>query len=244
VQGTPTSRDVENELPMTDVNADSDIVTAIVASPRATGRFTILVDGKSFATLSLDVIERLRVRVGASIADRREAIELEEAALRTYDRAVAMLAAQARSARDLERRLVRKGEDPTHVRSAIERLRAAGFVDDAVFARQLARSKLLGAGHSARRLRQELGKRGVARDVADEAVNEVVEEEAVDEVALVAAAARKKLRALRGVDEATRRRRLYGFLARRGYESDTIRRALESLGDEMKADGERTDEGE
>jgi regulatory protein len=229
VQGTPTSRDVENELPMNDVNADSDIVTAIVASPRAAGRFTILVDGKSFATLSLDVIERLRVRVGASIADRREAIELEEAALRTYDRALSMLAAQARSARDLERRLVRKGEDPSHVRSAIERLRAAGFVDDAVFARQLARSKLLGAGHSARRLRQELGKRGVARDVADEAVSEVVAEEAVDEVALVMKAARKKLAALGRLDAPTRNRRLYAFLARRGYEADVIRTALDRL---------------
>ena len=244
MQGIPPSHDVENEAPMSDGNADTGIVTAIVASPRTTGRFTILVDGKSFATLSLDVIERLRVRVGASIADRREAIEIEEAALRTYDRALSMLAAQARSARDLERRLVRKGEDHAHVRSAIERLRAAGFVDDAVFARQLARSKLLGAGHSARRLRQELGKRGVAREVADEAVSEVVAEEAVDEVALVMAAARKKLRSLRGVDAPTRQRRLYAFLARRGYESDTIRRALESLRDVLSADSEPADESD
>jgi regulatory protein len=221
---------------MSEARDGDEIVTAIVASPRLSDRFTIVVDGKAFATLSLDIIERLRLQIGVSITGRREAIEREVAALRTYDRALSMLASQARSARDLERRLVRKGEDPIHVRSAIERLGAAGLVDDAVFARQLARSKLLGAGHSTRRLHQELGKRGVARDVADEAVQEVVQDEGVDQVSLAEAAARKKLRTLRGVDVATRRRRLYGFLARRGYESDTIRRALELLGTESIVD--------
>ena len=214
---------------MSDVREGADIVTAIVASPRTAGRFTIAVDGTALATLSLDVIERLGLHIGASIADRREVIEREEAALRTYDRALSMLAAQARSARDLERRLVRKGEDPAHVRSAIERLRAAGLVDDAVFARQLARSKLLGTGLSARRLSQELSKRGVARDVADEAVSQVVEEEGVDEVSIVETVARKKLRSLARLDSVTRNRRLYGFLARRGYDADTIRSTMESL---------------
>ena len=120
---------------MSDVREGADVVTAIVASPRTAGRFTIAVDGKSLATLSLDVIERLGLHIGASIADRLEVIEREETALRTYDRALSMLAAQARSTRDLERLLVRKGEDPAHVRIAIERLRAAGLVDDAVFTR-------------------------------------------------------------------------------------------------------------
>jgi regulatory protein len=227
---------------MCEKHEETDLVTAIVASPRTAGRFAIVVDGKLFATLSLDIIDRLGLHIGTSIADRREAIEREEAALRTYDRALSMLASQPRSVRDLERNLVRKGEDPVHVRSAIERLRAAGLVDDAVFARQLARSKLLGAGHSPRRLQQELGKRGVAREVADEAVNDVVEEEGVDQVSLAETAARKKLRTLRGVDAATRSRRLYGFLARRGYGPDTIRRALDSLGREPVVD-DIVDEG-
>jgi regulatory protein len=186
-----------------------------------------------FATLAIDAIERLSLFIGASVAGRHDVIQQEEAVLHTYDRAVSMLAAQPRSARDLEYRLVRKGEDPELVRRAVERLRASGLVDDASFARQLARSKLLGAGHSPRRLRQHLGNRGVARDVAEHAVNEVVTEEGLDEIALVTAAARKKLRTLSSVDAPTRKRRLYSFLARRGYDSDAIRQALERLRKEL-----------
>lgn len=212
------------------------VITAIVASPRTQGRFTVDVDGTPIATLSLDVIERLALRIGASIGDRREAIENEAAALRTYDRALSMLAAQSRSARDLERRLIRKGEDAAHVRSAIERLARAGFVDDAAYSRQLARSRLLGAGHSSRRLRQELARRGVARDVAEAAVAEVVTEEAVDEIELAIAASRKKFRSLASLDPATRRRRLYAFLARRGYDADAIRRAMDAVESAMESD--------
>ena len=216
--------------------SDVDVVTAIAASPRAPGRFSVVVDGMPFATLAVDAIERLSLFIGASVAGRHEVIRQEEAELRTYDHALSMLAAQPRSARDLAYRLVRKGEDPELVRRAVERLRAAGLVDDASFARQLARSKLLGAGHSPRRLRQELGNRGVARDVAEHAVDEVVAEEGLDEIALVLSAARKKLRTLSSVDAPTRKRRLYSFLARRGYDSDAIRQALEQVTKEL---GER-----
>jgi alanyl-tRNA synthetase len=99
-------------------------------------------------------------------------------------------------------------------------------VDDGAYARQVARSRVLGRGDSRRRLQQELSRKGVARDVADEAVAEVFDEEAVDEEALVEAAARKKLRALGALDAATRRRRLWAFLARRGHDGDAIRRVL------------------
>jgi regulatory protein len=213
--------------------SEVDVVTAIVASPRAPGRFSVVVDGMPFATLAIDAIERLSLSIGASVAGRLDVIQQEEAALHTYDRAVSMLAAQPRSARDLAYRLVRKGEDPELVRRAVERLRGAGLVDDASFARQLARSKLLGAGYSPRRLRQELGNRGVARDVAEHAVDEVVAEEGLDEIALVMAAARKKLRTLSSVDAPTRKRRLYSFLARRGYDSDAIRQVLEQVRKEL-----------
>lgn len=146
-----------------------------------------------------------------------------------------MLEARARGVAELRRLLIRKGEPAADVDAAIERLRASGLLDDANFARQLTRSKALGAGLSRRRIQQELAKRGVARDVSDEAVAQVFEDEAIDEDASIEKVARKKLRMLTKVDEATRRRRLYAFLARRGYDSDDIQRVLARLTDETAA---------
>src|SRR5437868_11809689 len=144
----------------------------------------------------------------------------------TYERALDMLEARARAVTELRRLLIRKGEPAGDVDAAIERLRAAGVLDDANFARQLTRSKALGGGHSRRRIQQELAKRGVARDVSDDAIEEVFDEEGVDEQAAIERVARKKLRTLTSADAPTRKRRLYAFLARRGYNSDAIARVL------------------
>jgi len=147
----------------------------------------------------------------------------------TYDRALDMLEARARGVAELRRLLIRKGEPEADVDAAIERLRASGLLDDANYARQLTRSKALGAGLSRRRIQQELSKRGVAREVSDQAIVDVFDEESIDEDAAIERVARKKLRTLSNVDEPTRRRRLYGFLARRGYDNDAIQRVLRRL---------------
>jgi regulatory protein len=151
----------------------------------------------------------------------------------TYDRALDMLEARARAVTELRRLLIKKGEPAADVDAAIERLRANGLLDDANFARQLARSKALGAGLSRRRIQQELVKRGVAREISDEAIAEVYEDEAVDEGAAIERVARKKLRLLANADAATAKRRLYGYLARRGYDADAIARVLSRLVGEM-----------
>jgi regulatory protein len=220
------------------------IVTAIVDAARKDGRFVVQVDEKPFATVSLEMLERLSLRVGEELTEARsEALQREAAALGTYDRAINMLAFQARSSRDLRRRLVQKGEDPAYVDAALERLLAAGFLDDAQFARQLARSKLLGSGASKRRLQQELFKRGVERGTADEAIAEVIADEDVDEDAVVREVAAKKLRSLQKDDEPTRRRKLYAFLARRGYDGAVIRRAMDALRVQAADDAEEVGDG-
>lgn len=212
-------------------------VTAISASARHPGRFEILVEGAVVATLSLDGIERLGVRIGVAFTDSTaQRVAGEASALHTFDRALAMLAARPRAARDLERMLVRKGEPAQHVATAVERLIALGALDDAQFARQFIRSKISGAGLSRRRLQSELWRRGVARDVIDGALADVIVEDEVDEDAQIAQVAAKKLRTLRTADPATARRRLYSFLARRGYDSAAIRRVIDALPGESEAD--------
>ena len=204
-------------------------ITNITPAPRNPGRFAVSVDGVVVAVVSLDAIERMRLSVGASIAGRMEEIEREAAALKVYDRALNMLALRARSSRELSRSLVQKGEDPALVNRAIERLTEQGLLDDAAFAESFTRSKVLGARQSRRRVQQGLAKKGVARDVSDAAIAAVFEEEGVDQRGIVLDAARKKMRSLAKLEPLVQRRRLYAFLARRGYDLEDIRGALAEL---------------
>lgn len=159
------------------------------------------------------------------------AIADEATISRTYDRAMMMLAARGRASGELKRLLVRKGEEPRVVSAVIERLFAAGFLDDDAFARQFARSKST-TGTSRRRIEQELGRKGIDRGVASTAVSETFAEEQVDEGIAIDRAAEKKLRTLMKVDHQTRRRRLYSYLARRGFDPDAINGVMRRLAED------------
>jgi regulatory protein len=202
-------------------------VTALLPAPRRPGRFDVYLDGEPAATVSLEVVERLELATGEILNEsRRAALDREARALRTYDRALNILALRARSVAELRRALTRKGEPAEQVEAALARLLQAGFLDDASFARQFARSRVAGAGFSRRRLQAELARRGVARDVADAAIEVAFGDEHVNEEATLERVARKKLATLGRFDVPTQRRRLYAYLARRGYESDDIGRVV------------------
>jgi regulatory protein len=205
-------------------------ITAILPHPRRAGRFDVQVDGRSVGAMTLEALERLGLRVGVAFEPTRAAFEVELSRLATWDRATNMLALRARSRAELRRALLLKGGAAVQVHDVLERLELAGYLDDESFARQFARSKAVGGGMSKRRVQQELVRRGVSRDIAGRAVDEVFVEEAVDEFEAVLRAARKKLRTLERVDAPTRRRRLYGFLARKGFESEDVIRVMRELG--------------
>src|SRR4051812_27865387 len=137
-------------------------VTQITEHPRKPGRYIIDVDGREFAVVTADALSAMKARVGVVVDDTlaghlREATELTSA----YDSALNLLAFRARSARELQRRLVQKGVTAERADRVIVKLRDVGLIDDADFARQVARSKV-STGASRRRLHQELFKRGVA----------------------------------------------------------------------------------
>ena len=147
----------------------------------------------------------------------------------TYDRAVDLLALRPRSVAELRRKLIQKGEPAEAVDAAIERLRGQKLLDDDQFARQFARSKVVGAGASRRRIAMELGRKGVDRETANAAIDEMAESEGIDVSAAIHRVAEKKWKSLSKLDEATATRRLYAFLARRGFNPDEIRSAMQVL---------------
>ena len=147
-----------------------------------------------------------------------------------YESALLLLTGRPHSAEELRRKLRRKGFDGPEIAAVIERLEANGLVDDREFASQFAWSRLTGERPaSARGVKHELLKRGVAGDVAAEAIEELVAEERIDEGAGLDATARKKLALMGSLEPQVLRRRLFGYLARKGYDLDDINKVIDRL---------------
>ena len=138
-----------------------------------------------------------------------------------------LLAVRARSTAELDQRLQQKGFDPGIVSSTLADLKAKGYLDDGQFARQFIREKFENSGWGPARLRPELYRRGIDKGLLEELLNAFFEDR--DLTAEVLPLARKRWRAWSGRPAEVRRRRLTGFLQRRGYNWDVIGRVLEQL---------------
>ena len=143
-----------------------------------------------------------------------------------YEYALNLLGQRAYTVRNLRRKLLQKGFEAGEAEQAVERLKASHLLDDDKFAAEFARQRLVVAGASVRRVEQDLIRRGITSESAKAATRAVVDEEELDFGDSVDRLALKKLASLGDLEAHVKRRRLFGFLARKGYEMDDINRAL------------------
>ena len=202
------------------------IVTKLKSRGR-TGRIDITFDDGRSVRVDLDLQQRYGLRTGEAVdASAVESLTRDASVLAAKDRAVRMLAARGRSAGDLERRLVQKGVVTSDAREVVDGLKSQGWLDDARHARSFARGKAL-SGHGKARIAVELRRQGVESRTVEEALGETWQDETVDRNAVLERLVGRKLQGWARLDPDARRRRLYGFLARRGHDAATIRRFLD-----------------
>ena len=146
-----------------------------------------------------------------------------------YDYALNLLSARPYATRALHRKLIQKDYPAADAEDAVRRLVANGLLDDAKYAEQYARSKILSTGASKRRLTQDLYRKGIKGDVASTAIANVIADEEIDTAAVIESVARKKLAQLGDLEPLVLRRRLFAFLARRGYDIDEIKAVVARL---------------
>lgn len=170
--------------------------------------------------VSADLIGEFRLSVGRSLSATEAALlTIATHRLQVFDQAVSLLSLRARSSRDLRLALTRRGATRDEAQLAIDRLVELRLLDDAEFARHLARSKATQAGASRRRVEGDLMRRGLAPETARRAARDAAEETGLDERASALVVAKRRVRSLAGLDRVAAKRRLYAFLARRGYPS-------------------------
>ena len=114
--------------------------------------------------------------------------------------------------------------DPEVVADEVARLEGVGLLNDRELAENLLETKQGRKGLGRGAVTSELRSRGIDASVIEEVLAETDD---ADEQARADEWAEKRASSLRGLDRATAERRLNGYLMRRGYRSDTVRRAVE-----------------
>lgn len=211
-------------------------ITRLKVAKSNPDRVHVHLDGGHRMSLAAEIIQREGLRVGSLIDHERwAALEEQDAGYRARDDAVRLLAYRARSREELRRRLRRRDYADAVIEACLSRLEEQGYIDDADFARAFIRDRLRLRPGGRYGLERELRSRGVATETARRAIQQVFGEEEVNEEALALEEAERWMRGKgrrAAADPVAGRRRLHGFLSRRGFDPASIRLAIDAvLGD-------------
>jgi regulatory protein len=212
-----------------ELGQDSCRVSKVEVQSKRRDRVSVFVDEEFAFGLVDEVAARHGIRAGAVLnADTLLAVFTDEAKLACKRLAIRFISYRMRSEAEVRRRLRKEGADADVIAVVLEDLRRLELVDDRGFAEQFARDALTGKKWGPHRIRQALRRAGVRPGDIEPAVQAL--RHTIEDEDIVTAVAEKRWRQLaRVADVKKRKKRLYDYLVRRGFDYEDVRRAVANV---------------
>jgi regulatory protein len=207
---------------------DGQITAIETQRSRGGRRANVFLNGDYAFSLQGDLDAGLRV---GDFLDAAAAADLlrRDGRARAMEAALVFLTSRPRSEREVRDRLARRQFLPSEIDDCVARLKELRYLDDRAFAEFWIEQRQQHRPRGARAIATELFRKGVDREIGREVLIEATEQR--DQVELALTAAQGKLRSLRMLEPRDRRQRLSAFLARRGFDWETIRSTLRRIED-------------
>ena len=193
----------------------------LAGSPDRAGRFLLRFDNGETMRLYRQTVEDFGLYSGCEL-DEEQIVQLRKAAgeMSAKMRAVRIVSASNVSKKDLEQRLIQKGEDPLQAKKAVQWMSDLDLVDDAKTAQQIVGS-CIRKGYGISRAKQALYEKRIPKEYWDDALSDYPEQ------------SDKILEFLRSrlpdTSDPKAVKRAIDALIRRGHSYGQIRKALETL---------------
>ncbi len=203
-------------------------ITALKAQKRNPERINVYLDGE-FA-FGLARIVAAWLHIGQVLSEERiERLRQEDALEAAYQRALLALSYRPRSEQEVQRKLTEAGYDEAVRQAVIERLRNGGLVGDEQFAQAWVENRQTFRPRSKRMLAAELRQKGVGNDEIEQALLG-----AVDDETMAYEAGARYARKLVVADWETFRKRLSGYLGRKGFGYETVSVTVRRIWQELR----------
>ena len=201
------------------------VITKIERQKRSSHRVSVYLDDEFAFGLNDEAVYRHSLKKGMEMsAQLRD--QLEESAGRADARLIAdrFLSTRMRTEKEIRDKLATKEIRPDIIDETIESLKRSRLVDDRLFAEMFVNDRLRFRPRGRALLQRELRFKGVNGDTAAEVVDAVLNEGSEQELA--AEMARLYSERHSGLERDVLRRRLVGWLQRRGFPSSAVYAAL------------------
>lgn len=205
------------------------VIQELKPSKRIEGRWLAVLEDGSILRLGESEVIDFALYAGKELTDR-EAEALLDSARRSglKEKALDLLTRKPQSRKELERKLKEWGAGEAESAALCDRMEELGYLNDASYAAQVVRY-YSAKGFGEKKLRDELYRRGIPREMWDDAL-----EQAQDPAEAIDAFVTKKL-AGKDLDR-KQLQKVSAALARRGYSWSDINDALRRYGAETGED--------
>ncbi len=196
-------------------------IESLKTTPDRTGRYWVKFSDGSSLGLYRQTVEDFGLYGGLELDEERyDALKTAAGQMSAKMRAVRIVAASSVSKRDLEQRLVHKGEDPEQAKAAVDWMADMDLLDDRKTAESVVNT-CIRKGYGMARAKQALYEKKIPKAYWEEALRDYP-----DQTEAIAAFLRSKLGS--AWDEKALKRAIDAAL-RRGHSYQEIRRALARL---------------
>jgi regulatory protein len=200
----------------------SGIVTAMKVQKRNPQRVNVYLDGEY--AFGLARITAAWLQIGQQLSDEKIAqLQADDSYEAAYQKALHPLNYRPRSSTEVRKNLEKHGYDPEVIEQVLERLGRSGLVNDRQFAQTWVDNRSEFRPRGRRLLNMELRQKGLDDEAIESALSELDEEQLAYQAAL------KYQRKLQDLPKPDFRRKLAGFLARRGFGYAVIEPVLERV---------------
>lgn len=185
-------------------------------------RINIYLDGKFAFPLDADNFLKAGLKIGQRLSEKEiKRLRDEDVKGKLYDKVLKFLSYRPRSEKEIRDYLEKKGGNTEVIKKITRKLKRQKLVDDAAFAAWWIEQRLTFRPRGKKALRMELTQKGINRELAEEVINQMV-----DELALAEKVVQKKVKAYRKLELLEFREKMTAFLARRGFSWETIKKVL------------------
>ena len=202
-------------------------ITKIEYQKKNKDRVNVYIDDNFSFGIDLNIMIKYSLTKNMELSDEFiEDILKAEEEINVYNYGLTVLSRSLKSEKQLKEKMLEKGYDTDLVDKVIERLKKRKYINDEYSCDSLINSRINGAKYGKRRIAQELYEKGVDREITEDKLREISDEEEFERAYELGI---KKFKSIKEEDTRKKSGKLSNYLIYRGFDYDTVKKVVAKI---------------
>lgn len=202
-------------------------ITKIEYQKKNKDRVNVYIDDNFSFGIDLNILIKYSLTKNMELSDEFiEDILKAEEEINVYNYGLTVLSRSLKSEKQLKEKMLEKGYDTDLVDKVIEKLKKRKYINDEYYCDSLINSRINGAKYGKRRIAQELYEKGVDREITEDKLRVISDEEEFERAYELGI---KKIKSIKEEDTRKKSGKLSNYLIYRGFDYNTVKKVVAKI---------------